>query len=74
MVVLVSPDAMRSEHVRREIEYALGNPGYEGRLFPVQVRPTPSMPWILRELKIFNAAQGAAKVSEAITDALRQVA
>jgi len=32
------------------------------------------MPWILKEFKIFNAAQGAAKVSEAITDALKQVA
>jgi len=74
MVVLVSPDAMRSDHVRREIQYALGDPGYEGRLFPVRVRPTPSMPWILKEFEIFNAAQGAAKVSEAITDALKQVA
>jgi hypothetical protein len=41
MVVLVSPDSMRSESVRREIEFALGDPNYEGRLFPVRVRETP---------------------------------
>lgn len=28
MVVLVSPDSMRCENVRREIEYALGHPNY----------------------------------------------
>jgi hypothetical protein len=28
MVVLLSPDSMRSEHVRREIEYALGDANY----------------------------------------------
>jgi hypothetical protein len=74
MVVLVSPDSMRSEHVRREIEYALGQPNYEGRLFPVQVRPTDDIPWILRKFKTFDARQSAAKVSESIANALSQVA
>ena len=31
MIVLVSPESMRSDHVRREIEYALGDPNYEHR-------------------------------------------
>ena len=74
MVVLVSPDSMRSENVRREIEYALGDPNYEGRLFPVQVRPTPNLPWILRKLKTFDNRRNVAKVSESIVDALKQVA
>ncbi len=74
MVVLVSPESMRSEWVRHEIEYALGNQKYESKLFPVEVRPTPSMPWILREFKIFNAKQGVAKIGEAIAGALKQVA
>jgi hypothetical protein len=74
MVVLVSPDSMRSENVRREIEYALGDPNYEGRLFPVQVRPTPNLPWILRKLKTFDTRRNVAKVSESIVDALKQVA
>lgn len=74
MVVLVSPDSMRSERVRREIQYALGDLGYEGRLFPVEVRPTNNVPWILRKLKTFNTAGSAAKISESIADALKQVA
>lgn len=74
MIVLVSPDSMRSEHVRREIEYALGSPNYEGRVFPVQIRPTKDMPWILRRFKQFDARQSAARVSESIANALKQVA
>ena len=74
MVVLVSPDSMRSENVRHEIEYALGDPNYEGRVFPVQVRPTEDIPWILRRFKSFDARQSAAKVSESIANALKQPA
>ncbi len=74
MVVLISPDSMRSENVRHEIEYALGDPNYEGRVFPVQVRPTEDIPWILRRFKSFDARQSAAKVSESIANALKQPA
>jgi hypothetical protein len=62
MIVLVSPESMRSDHVRREIEYALGDPDYEHRVFPVQVRPTNEIPWILRRLKTFDAKHSAARV------------
>lgn len=74
MVVLLSPDSMRSEHVRREIQYALGDPNYEGRLFPVRIRPTEDVPWILRKFRTFDAGRSAAKVSESIANALKQVA
>jgi hypothetical protein len=74
MIVLLSPDSMRSESVRREIEYALGQPNYEGRLFPVQVRATNDIPWVLRRFKTFDAKQSAAKISESIVNALSQVA
>lgn len=74
MIVLLSPDSMRSQNVRREIEYALGDPNYEGRLFPVRVRPTSDIPWILRKFKTFDAGRSAAKVSESIANALAQVA
>jgi hypothetical protein len=74
MVVLVSPESMRSEHVRREIEYALGDPNYEHRVFPVRLRPTNDIPWILRRLKTFDAKGSVAKVSESIANALEQVA
>jgi len=74
MVVLVSPESMRSDHVRREIEYALGDPNYEHRVFPVRVRPTNDIPWILRRLKSFDAKESVSKVSESIANALEQVA
>ncbi len=74
MIVLVSPNSMRSENVRREIQYALGDLSYEDRLFPVEVRPTTNIPWILRKFKTFSGADSAAKVSDSIADALKQVA
>lgn len=74
MVVLLSPDSMRSDYVRREIEYALGDPNYEGRVFPVQVRPTHDVPWILGKLRTLDGRLSPAKVSDSIADALKQVA
>ena len=49
MVVLISPQAMKSAWVRREIEFALGTPQYRGRLIPVIIKPTAEMPWILKK-------------------------
>lgn len=74
MVVLISPESMRSESVRREIEYALGNPNYQHRVFPVRVRPTEDVPWIFRRLRTFDAHESVAKVSDSIANALEQVA
>lgn len=70
MVVLLSPDSMKSEWVRGEIEYALGSRNYEGRLIPVLVRPTREIPWILREFQILQA-DDPAKVSGVIANALK---
>src|SRR5260370_35718706 len=52
MVGLLSTVFVRSENLRREIELALGNPNYEGRLFPRLGRPTKNIPWILQRLKV----------------------
>ncbi len=49
-VVLLSPEAVRSQQVRREIDFALTSVQYEGRLISVVVRPTERFPWILRKL------------------------
>lgn len=74
MVVLLSPDSVRSENLRREIEYALGNPAYEGRVFPVLVRPTKAIPWILRRFKVLDGKQNVAKIGASIAESLKQVA
>jgi len=74
MVVLLSPDSVQSENLRREIEFALGNPNYEGRVFPVVVRPTKDIPWILRKFKIFDGKRNMAQLGASIAEALKQVA
>ena len=55
MVVLLTPDAINSPYVRREIEYALGMKRYSNRLIPVTVGareqlPPDSIPWIVRHM------------------------
>jgi hypothetical protein len=49
-VVLVSPEAARSPWQRHEIDYALTQQRFEGRLVPVFLKPTPEAPWILQKL------------------------
>ena len=51
MVVLISPEAIESRSVTREIEYALGARRLRGRLIPVVVRPARRAPWILQMLQ-----------------------
>jgi hypothetical protein len=52
MVVLISPEAVRSRWIKHEIDYALGSPRFEGRLIPVLARPTRDIPWILQRMHI----------------------
>lgn len=64
MVVLLTPDALRSSWVRWEIEYALGEQGYRKRLIPVLVGdpeelPQEDVPWILRHLQMITLAEHA---------------
>jgi len=76
MIVLISPESMRSDKVRQEIEYALGHSSFKRRVFPVEVRPTETddVPWILRKFNILRGTQSPAKISSAIWNALEQVA
>jgi len=54
MVILLTPNALESDWLRQNIEYALGSKKYEGRLFSVFVAPSPEIgkrvPWILQKL------------------------
>src|SRR5438128_1159657 len=47
MIVLVSPESVKSTFVRSEIQFALGSLNYENRVIPVLVRPTDKIPWML---------------------------
>jgi hypothetical protein len=50
MVVLISPESVRSPWVQREIDYALVSLNYKDRLIPVEVKPATGFPWILRHM------------------------
>lgn len=56
MVVLLTPDALESKNVRREIDYALSDVSFKNRLIPVVVGNPDRLqeekfPWILKRLK-----------------------
>lgn len=70
MVVIVSPDAAKSEWVRREVEFALGSPRYAGRLIPVVITPTDEMPWILDRLRPVSVKKSGGEVSQQVIEAL----
>ena len=67
MVVLLSPDALRSGSVRREIDYALGEQRYSNRLIPVLPKELneEEVPWILRHLGMVQLGE-CAKEEEGI--------
>jgi TIR domain len=79
MVVLLTPEAIRSPWVRREIEYALGAPGYRKRMIPVLVGDqaalsTDDIPWILRHLRMItlpahDTDAGIRQITQALVDA-----
>lgn len=55
MVVLLTPNAVHSSYVRREMVYALGEKRFSNRLIPVFVGDrarlsTQDIPWIVRRL------------------------
>lgn len=59
MVVLLTPEALETQWVRDEINYALGKVKYQNRLIPVLVGnpkkfPQENIPWILKRLKMIN--------------------
>jgi len=71
VVVILSPDSVQSESVQREIQFALGDPKKQGRLFPVLARRATQVPWILKKLKILDAGRGIGNVTWKIASALR---
>ena len=71
MVVLLSPDSVKSDSVRREIDFALGSLRFQDRLITVLVRPTEDIPWILRKLKYVRLGKNLANAARRIVDQLQ---
>lgn len=72
MVVLLSPDSVKSHRVRTEIDFALVSSKYKERLIPVLIKPTKDFPWILENLSIIKAGRNAAETARKIAHALRK--
>jgi len=70
MVVLLSPDAVKSKQVLSEVDFALGSQNYRGRVIPVMLRPTEDIPWILRKFQIIRSTQDLDEVVREIIKAL----
>lgn len=81
MVVLLTPEALNSQSVLRDIEYALGRKTFNKRLIPVIVGSEEDislqkLPWILRHLNVIKLpAYGRQDEGiDRITQALQAVA
>jgi hypothetical protein len=77
MVVLLTPNSVESEWVRRDIEYALSSKRFAHRLIPVVIGGEDpdwmsKVPWVLKTLKVIsspNVAQASRQVASALADA-----
>lgn len=81
MVVLLTPHALDTLSVRREIEFALGEKAYRNRLIPVLVGnpqefQEEKIPWILKHLHPITLASPSVNQTDLsrITKALKEVA
>jgi len=66
MVVLLTPDALNSNWVQHDIDYALSERRFRNRLVtvlagPSEKLPEDKIPWILRRLKFINLADNGKK-------------
>ena len=52
--MVLSPASLDSRSVQHEIEYALGQERFRGRLIPVMVRETENFPWILEHFSMLK--------------------
>jgi len=80
MVVLLTPNSLRSSHVRHEISYALGDEHYDRRLIPVLAAPPDELPreeipWILNNFQMVSLLEhqqdeeGFKKVAQVVKEA-----
>jgi len=84
MVVLLTPDSLRSPNISHEVGYALGKKDYKGRLIPViagpiEQLPSENIPWILRKFPAIHLKgqeedeEGLKKIAQALKEAPQPV-
>ena len=73
MIVLVSPDALVSDLVRRELLCAISDAKFEGRLFPVIIKkPTSSVPYLFRFMRVFDITRGRKRGLKQLAEAVKK--
>jgi hypothetical protein len=73
MVVLVSPEAVKSSNLNFELGYALGASRFRQRVIPVIVRPTKQVPWILAQFQSLKLDKNPASTGRRVAKRLRQL-
>lgn len=71
LVILLSPDSMKSEFVRHEINYALASPHFRNRVIAVLLKPTEDVPWILRKMPFIEAGMDRDETVSRVAGALK---
>jgi hypothetical protein len=73
MVVLVSPTAMKSDLVKRELEHALSSENFRNRIFPVLIKETPpsELPGFFTLMQMFDLTREHGKRVKAVADAIK---
>ncbi len=77
LVVLVSPESPESQQMKFELNYALGERRFAGRLVPILIddASADALPWILTRFPIVRAANGQWDAAcTDVMDALRAAA
>jgi len=73
VIVLLSPEAVSSPFVRKEIDFVLTNRKFRDRVIPVMVKPTKEVPWILHTLPFIDGTHGKEKAIGDVAVALETV-
>lgn len=73
LVVLVSPDAVRSRSLRGEVDYALSGRQFAHSLWPVIVRSTPKadIPWIWNRMPVIDMVEDPERGLDRLVQALK---
>lgn len=74
MVVLITPESIDSEWVKSEINFALANESFQGRVFPVVVgdEVPDNTPWILRRFQLLHLRSDVSGSVDSSADAIAQ--
>jgi hypothetical protein len=75
VLVLLSPESVRSPFVRKEIDFLLTNRKFRGRVISLMVKPTKEVPWILHtpEFQFIDGTHGKEKAIGDVVVALETV-